>query len=392
MTTANAAPFTNESLQQWCARHNQPYVEYLGARALRLLVNNLPVDDTDKQLVYDVNSPTMFVGRMVQGCMLPPAGAVCTQDSHLVYEALTSNDTDPKTMLGRYYDSTDSSGRVLLRLPDNVPSVADECVFIGGIANFGHFIFESLLRLMALRWRPELSELPVAVYDHVPARFREFIAAVGIPAKRHILIKSDTPTRFECAWLLSAPMYRRAYDDAAICPDAAWWLRLATAHLARPIAGIRPRLFIARGTADWRRMANEAAVQKIAADYDISSCDLAKLSAAEQIGMVSNAELLICPGGAGSQISAFAPPDCVIIELVPPDFAIIFGPMAFAIALHQPYARITGRTAAPEEVAAAGLAPSSSAKLIDRDYVIDTGELDKTLAAALAKIELNRRA
>jgi len=387
----STSPFAVETLQQWCRRNDQPYAEYIGARPIQTTANALPIEGAGKPLTYAFRSPPMFVGRVIGGRVIPSAGLVCTDDGRLIYEGLSGSNENPAQAMAPFCKGADAAGQFLMALPDSSSSVGDECIFVGGIANFGHFIFESLLRLMALHWRPELTKLPVAVYDDLPKRFREFLVAVGISAERHILIRRDVPTHFDRVWLLSSPMHRRKKGEAALCLDAAWWLRFVTAPLARSLRAPRPRWFIARGgAASWRRIVNEKAVLEIADAYDVKPIDLGTLSAAEQIAMVSNAELLICPAGAASQISAFAPPDCIIIELTPPKFAVVFGPIAFALALNQPYARLTGRVATADEVETAGLPPAVSDKPIDRDYVIDADELEKALTAATVTIVSNR--
>jgi hypothetical protein len=167
-----------------------------------------------------------------------------------------------------------------------------------------------------------------------------------------------------------------------IWPDAVWSMRAATAQYARPLNKQRPRLYIPRGVAGWRRLGNETEVLSILNSFGVHSIDLSNLSAAEQIGAVSNAELIVCVLGAASEITVFAPPDCAIIELTPPEFVGTFGPVAFADIYGQPFARLVGRALSVEETAAAGLAASTSGHVIDKDFGIDGESLKAFLAAA----------
>lgn len=369
------------TLSAYCHARHQPYVEFAPARPARdhILTGLGPSGDSHLPPLK-FGSPRMFAGRIDRATILSPYGFVCTEIGVLIYEGLSGRDYAPVADLGSFARGADVDG-VSIELPPNRMVVGDECVFFGGIGNFGHFLFSYLLKLAALPWVPQLKDLPLAVYDSMPRRFLEFLDLLGYPAERRILIP-ETAVDFKRVWLLSSPMARDVNVVPMIWPEAVWGLRIATAGLHRSTESDRPKLLIPRGNAQWRRVLNEHEMLAVLKKYGVESVELSKMSARDQIATVSNARLFVTTIGAASEIAAFLPPDCAVIEIVPAQMGAALGPVAFAATFNQPYARLVGRLATDAEVAAAGLAAPPPEHFYDKDFFVDCDELDRLLALA----------
>ena len=268
-----------------------------------------------------------------------------------------------------------------------MPLEERECLFLGGRANFGHFLFESLVRWSVAAKVEQTAALPVAVYDGLPARFYEFLDLIGLPEARRILVDPDLPTRFKTVWRASSPLY------TAVPPTGGrvvrWWPegvrfthdqirhRAGLPDNAQPLSE-RPILYVARGPQKWRRILNEAEVIECVKKYGGTPITLDGLSAVEQVQLVGNARAMILHSGAASAVSIFAPRDCAIVEFQPPTVMAYFGPLSYASCLGQKYGRLPCRVATAEESRAAGVEVTSN-YVFDTDYWIDCNLLDSVL-------------
>jgi len=378
---AGATFYVPAPVGAWCRSRGQPYREFASSRELSLSFNSLVRDDPTLNVALKSHSPAMFVGCVTNARLVPHEGFVCTPDQHILYEALAYKDSNPKEGLGRFCIGVDKTGRCVMVLPDHSPRVGENCVFIGGNKNFGHFIIQNLLRVALLKDLPEVRDLPIAVYDGLPQRYLQFLDLLGYPATRRITIAADVPTRFDNVWLLSSPMYRQRDESAQIWPPAVEKLRSALAQSTRS-GDKRPRLFLSRANAQWRRLVNEPDILATCAKFGVIPVDLGSLAAKDQVAAIGNAEIVVCPAGASSQVTAFAPPDCAVIELFPPDVVAFFGPRAFAAMSAQPYARVVGQTASADDTAAAGLPALLSTNKYDQDYIVASAAVERVLAAA----------
>lgn len=362
------------SLQDWCVGHGEPFVEFAAWD------DPLPRLGADAAMVSE--RPRMFGGRVSDAWSLPPQGYLCTPDRHLIYRGLGARDYLPMADLGGRCLASDGATRFRISFAEEGPAVDQECVYLGGAKNFGHFVFQYLLRLVGLNWLPATRELPLAVYDGLPARYLEFLDLLGYPASRRIVISPDTATRFAKLWLVSSPIFRRGGGKAQVWPEAVWGLRQAVAGFAKPLHAGRSRIYVPRGNAAWRRLVNERSIVEALQAQGFQSVELENMPAVEQIRILSNAEIVVAVGGAASVITLFAPSDCAVIELTPPEIVGSFGSVAFSDVLGQPFARVVGRALSAEESVAAGLPAPLSTNVIDKDFQIDAETLQALVLAA----------
>lgn len=374
------------TLSEWCATRGTSYVQRARHRRAERRLRPIPGYNDNTYAFAHIDNPDIFYGHITGARIIPGSGFVCTPDGCLIRRQLTQSDEIP-TPAKRYILGKDPQGQYLISLPEPSGSIDQSCVFVGGEANFGHMIIESMMRLMVLAQAPEIRSLPIVVYDDLPARFYELFDLVGYSSERRIEVSRGNPPMLTSAWLVSAPMYRASTEVAPqLWPDGVWALRAHAAHLFRPFNGPRPRLFLPRGAAAWRRLVNETseALRSALRRFGVVAAELRDHTVAQQIAEVSNAELIVTVQGAGGQITTFAPADCAIVELAAPDLGAALGPQGTALILDQPYVRIRGQRVDPAEVAAAGLAPNPSSHDKDRDFSIDVDELSTVLQAAAA--------
>ncbi|MBM3515038.1 MAG: glycosyltransferase family 61 protein [Alphaproteobacteria bacterium] len=311
--------------------------------------------DGQSRGIFRFMRPEMYFGKVAHAEIDAPSAYVLTNDNQVICHGLTARDYRTKKDFGRRLIGVDAQQRMLVSPVFSPHVVNEECIYFGGMTNFGHFIFQGLLRLALLGWAPKLRSLPIAVHEGMPARYYEFLDILGLPAERRIAIPNASPTQFAAVWLLSSPFYRDQHRSVMLWPEAVWAIRAATAHMLNSVSSKRTRLFIPRGRAKWRRVTNESEITRILTARGVETIDLESMSAADQIRSVSNAELIVSVNGAGSAITMFAPVDCVQMQFVLPEFIGSFGTRGFAADLSQPYFKVVGRIASEAEVRAADL-------------------------------------
>ncbi|MBM3515313.1 MAG: glycosyltransferase family 61 protein [Alphaproteobacteria bacterium] len=375
------APYQDVSLDAWCRANRLPYLQIAAGG----------VDDTKSlqfpgaipSLDFTYTLPPMYAGRADNVRILPPSGYMTTSDQKVIFRGLVGIDGLPEINLGRYFNRIDGANHYVIDASDARNVVEPECIYVGGQLNFGHFIYENLARLSLLNWLPDLQRLPVAIYDDLPQRYLEFFDHYGFAKQRRILVPRREPSLFRRVWRLSSPMYRKSRKVPPLFwPDALWAMRSTVAHLMRPLPMRRPRYYLTRPNAQWRRLANEAQVLTVLDRFGVQPIDLSSATAATQIATISEAELVIGTAGAGPAITLYAPTDCLMIELTCPKFEPIFSMFGYAALMDRPFKRITGRRATPEQVSAAGLPPNTGSLGADADFVVNVDSLATIMRAA----------
>ena len=162
--------YKTQTLAEWCGVHNEPYtsIEPGGKMVQRFGVG---------QKFLDVTSPPVFFGRLSDSLILPVSTFSCTPDHTLIHAGLTHRDYGLASDIGPFLVEDLAENKFLLRIPNDMPTVDQECIFLGGRANFGHFLFESLMRWTVGARIPNSDSLPVALYDGLSAQ--EQVQLVG---------------------------------------------------------------------------------------------------------------------------------------------------------------------------------------------------------------------
>lgn len=235
----------------------------------------------------------------------------------------------------------------------------DECIFVGGMyteryphgwmhevepPNFGHFIFEFLNRLAIFEPLGLLNKLPVVVYDRMPERWIGFLELMGIPKERIIRVPIVDGPAYRKVWMSSSCHYRDTAGNYRFWGAGLHWLRArAFAGIGGPQLHKHRRIYLGRDGAKWRKIVNEEAVKQVLQDYGFEFVEATKLSAREQIEIISGADFVVTAAGAGGVLTHFAPEHCTIFLLAPP--GAVTGPwggLGAALFLRQIYERIEG--------------------------------------------------
>jgi capsular polysaccharide biosynthesis protein len=369
-------------MQDWCSRNGAPFYE-LAPLGSVVLVHQPLTGAASEATTYGRSH--VFCARIPAPTIFGQHGFVWTHDGCVIAHGLSHNNYLHAQLIPEELE------RYAPQRGAPTPRIEEECVFFGGAVgpnapNFGHFIFQHLLKLHAIRQIPEAASLPLAVYRDVPPRHLEFLDLAGYPEARRIYVDHHRPVAFANAWVPSTPFYRGHYNDrqAYIYPDAIFGLRDVMTDRTRIAAtGDRPRIYVPRTNAQWRRVVNDGEVLALLASYGVTVARLEEMSAAEQIALVSQAELIVMPTGAASPITMFAPNDCIVMELTNRHLVGTFGSVAFSHVLGQVLHRIVG-----EDVPSAAL---HERPMIDMDFRVPVTALATALDAAATLVSRRRR-
>jgi capsular polysaccharide biosynthesis protein len=369
-------------MQDWCARHGAPYYEL--SRLGSLVLTHQPLSGP-ASTASTYGRSEVFCGRIPGATVFGDHGFVWTQDGCVLAHGLSHRNYLHAQLV------PEEIKRYAPQRGAPTPRIEEECVFFGGAfapnkPNFGHFIFQHLLKLHAIRQIPEAARLPLAVYRDVPPRHLEFLDLAGYPDSRRIYVDHDRPVSFANVWVPSTPFYRGHYNDrqAYLYPDAVFGLRDLMMDRTRiAAAGARPRIYVPRTNAQWRRVVNDGEVLALLQSYGFTVARMEEMSAAEQIDLVSRAEMIAMDGGASSPITMFAPPDCIVFEFVNRHIVGTFGAIAFGHILGFIIQRIVGEDAPAPEL--------EGRPMIDMNYRVPISVLATALDAAANLVSRRRR-
>ncbi len=269
--------------------------------------------------------------------------------------------------------------------------IEDECVFLGGMnlepasidgpgnANFGHFHFEYLNRLVMFAAQLQLGRLPVVVYDTLPERYLEWLELFGV---EHVIrVPARSTPAFKNVWVSSAPHYRGSDGTFRIWHEGLHKIRataLATFHKNRATAP--RRVYLGRQDASWRKVVNEAEVEAKLREYGFVCPKMQDLSPWQQLEQVIRAEIIVTAAGANSILTHYAPHNCVVIPMFP-NPAMGTGPwggLGASLVLGQIYDRLDG-----EEVPTDIVQPNVAGVNEKGNFKVDISALESKVQQAI---------
>jgi len=200
---------------------------------------------------------------------------------------------------------------------DDIPVdqwVDQPCVLISHMwmHNYAHWILEVLPRLWYMDAIPELRELPVVVPTYPPGSFYEQTLQALIGNRPRIALPGK------------AIRFRQLYFSSFRAPGAysrrqIEWIndKLRPALGVAATSGAKRRIYITREDARVRRVSNETAVMAELEARGFVKQRFSNLSVREQIELMSSAEAIVLPHGAGCANLVFAPEGARVVELMP---------------------------------------------------------------------------
>lgn len=361
--------------KDYCQDRGFPFFEFATPRPLTLLERDVYGDEAR----LDCGTAHAFIGYAENARVFGP-GFILTGDNRCLLHGLSHANYPQglETLLKGYLVRKIESSVIELELPDG-PSFNDgEMVLLWGNANFGHWIFTHLHRLVLLTYRPELRDRKVVVLDEMPERYFPWLTRLGIGKER--VVRAKDGSGIARLWVPSVLNYRGHYDDMNVYtyPEALHWFREQILSGQDPLAASgkeRERIYVSRGKAKWRRTLNEEELVARLEQLDVRRIFMEEMSIDEQIDVISRAELIVLPTGGASPITMLAPRDATIIEICVPGFSGIFGSRIWAQMLGQRLSRVD---VAPIELDST----SSLHTTIDRDGVVPVDEVVELVEAA----------
>ena len=341
-------PYEQTTLAALCREQDNPYFEVSLANGTTAAYSKT----LKKILSYDyIKTPYVYCG-LVEDVHVLSRSSVISRNRDFVISCQSYQNLQN----GIYHQSLTN---LVKEIDESLFSkyIEEECIYLGGAfweppfndvtvshaVNFGHFIFEYLNRMAIFEMSGVDTSLPVVVHSTIPERWLEFLELVGVSRDKIIKISPyDDFHAFRKVWVSSSPHYRDAQGFFRVWGAGIHWLRNKVLQATgAPQVNKRRRVYLGRGNVDWRRIVNEDQVTSTLAKYGFEFPDMMKLSAKEQIELVSGAEIIVIVVGAGSAITQFAPESCINILLSAPKLGLgPWGSITGAVTLGQIHHRV----------------------------------------------------
>jgi capsular polysaccharide biosynthesis protein len=186
------------------------------------------------------------------------------------------------------------------QIDKNIVLIQDRFVF----SNLCHFLFDGVTRILHYVENFGVSDKDLFVLGSIPGEYQALVCAA---LSKHIGIQPENlvfPTEAQllatsrkCFWF-SDQMEGHAHPAQMAHPRSVSALAELCATMPAS-AGAARRIYISRGDAERRRVANEAELVTALESRGFTSVQLAKLPAQEQIGLFRGAEIVVGPHGMG---------------------------------------------------------------------------------------------
>ncbi len=192
--------------------------------------------------------------------------------------------------------------------------------------NYYHWIHDAVLRLHLI-----LPHLPDDTHFIVPPNLRPFqtetLALLGIGPDRLCAYQGRDLWELEALYFAPPTTSSGGNSPAAL----KWYRELAwSAFDLTPRPGKR-RIYISRRRTRYRRIVNEAEIERVLHDHGFETYFTEDLSFREQVELMSEAEIIASPSGAALTNILFAPPGTKILVMVEPvQISVFFWTMAEA--------------------------------------------------------------
>lgn len=265
----------------------------------------------------EVMLPAMAMYHFEQGVFSSTSRSVLLKDNKLILERVSGSKNEMADYAGGQvvYHSTH---RALVRVAEQ-PSQLAMGILVNGVSetNYYHWLLEILSQLYFVKQLPaDYADIPLLMSAHaekIPA-VAAIIAAIQLPQKI-IYLSSATSYQVNSLYLINSPcFFVTHFKTTATCQledyyadaDALRFIREAGLNCAASVDLIPTpkRIFLARKQS--LRPYNQDEIWQLLADFGFIEVYLEDLSFAQQVVLISQAEVIVGPTGAAWSNLLFA--------------------------------------------------------------------------------------
>ncbi|APB35288.1 Capsular polysaccharide biosynthesis protein [Gloeomargarita lithophora Alchichica-D10] len=256
--------------------------------------------------------PDAYCYQIPHGRIASPYGDVIAPDGKLIYDGSKESGRQPQ-----------ERSVCTLKFPraQVIKQTVGVIAGVKGGSNYYHLLVDVLPRIYLLKQSPFWSEIELFYMNQfLPGltKLKPLLSLVGVPEKAifwtdaygHIQAQSVVATSLTGLPGMSYFKPRWVFE----------FLRSTYLPQAQVPATPRPKLYISRSRASFRRVLNEAEVLDYLMPLGYQPVWLEDLSFPEQVGLFQQAESIIAPHGAGLANLIWCQPGAKMIEVFSPEY------------------------------------------------------------------------
>ena len=145
---------------------------------------------------------------------------------------------------------------------------------------------------------------------------REMLSLAGVPPEK--IHPVSAASHFSCERAVTASIRREHWQQVLPAWVPAYLRGIADAN--KPHTGSSRRLYLTRKTAAFRRVLNEDELVPVLKRHGFEIIDPGSLSVREQVGIFSNADVIVSPHSSGLTNLVFCRPGTTVLEIFPKDY------------------------------------------------------------------------
>ncbi len=217
---------------------------------------------------------------------------------------------------------------LLIHLTDITKTEEKGIMLFGeGSIHYGHWLYEYLPKIKLLDESKNYKDWPIFIDSNMPSTHRESLLKLVGP-NRTIREMPNSGTIFfkkilYPSFFVHLPMHLRL-DASPILNEAPTDFRVLKylqTQLRTPANSAikREKLYLSRKNAAWRKLSNEIEIETFLMKRGFRTISTENLSFEEMLTLFSTAETIVGASGSAMNNIIFAPTDCRILVLSPPD-------------------------------------------------------------------------
>ncbi|MER9171510.1 glycosyltransferase family 61 protein [Mesorhizobium australicum] len=242
--------------------------------------------------------------------LLPNTGAVITRDNKLIESTVENAHYFGGVEFVEPYLSRNGEGLLSSYQRDLKELDVDAIASFGvGSSNYGHFIFDGLqaayiiYNILSTRSNVHIATQTLNSWQ------REFFSILGLEKR---VVEIDRPTRFRSILGTTLASMHISYTTR-FCRPLFDVLRANVAYRE----GSPKRLYVQRPPGSTRAMRNQEDVEDLLKSQGFLLVRPELFDVRQQIGLFSNAQIVVAQTGAALANIGFCPPGCQVVEIMP---------------------------------------------------------------------------